>query len=286
MSVELYLPNLFTQPSLLDISTYTLNKSRMDRIKTIRDSKNDIIIEDEPTVKEEIPTNIETIDDKFEKYTLRAAKAIDTLFWSIYIAHHGMNEFMRVGVNNGNEEMKEKKRIADYLHKTPHSFMNNQSNYKITKVFITDIISDLLTCPKTNWSGLVAMSLFYQCNIFVVDYERKFYLPFVLTNVTSQVNTYVLYRNPLYNYKDKNSTSYYVDIDYKIMNIEDITNNMVALLHYEKPLKGISAYKTSELEHMADILGVATDDEHDKKLKKNELYTRVLMKCIWEKELK
>ena len=231
------------------------------------------------TPKEEEPTTEYTFQDKLEKFTLNAKGSIDGLFWSMFLAHYGMNEYIRVGLNNGNEEMKEKNKITEYLHTQPVTVFKAFSNYKITKTFVTDAISDLLTCGKMKWSGLIAMSLFYQANILIVDYDKKIYLPFLVGNA---LQTYILYRNPLYNKKDRRSVSYYVDVAEKIMKLEDIMNTMIGLLHYEKPLKGISTYKSSDLETMAEKLDIELDDDNGKMFKKQELYNKILLKCVWE----
>jgi len=121
--------------------------------------------------------------------------------------------------------------------------------------------------------------LYYQANILIVDYDKKIYLPFLVGNA---LQTYILYRNPLYNKKDRTSVSYFVDVAEKIMSYEQIQNTMIGLIHYEKPLKGISTYKSADLESMAEKVGIEVDDENGKMLKKQELYTKILLKCVWE----
>jgi hypothetical protein len=237
------------------------------------------IIAPEPELQPESNNVMNTIQDKLEKFTLNTRGAIDGLFWSMFLAHYGMNEYNRVGLNNGNEEMKEKNKITEYLHGQSTTLLNTFSNYKVTKVFVTDTISDLLTCSHMKWSGLVAMSLFYQANILIVDYDKKIYLPFMVGNA---LQTYILYRNPLYNKKDRKSVSYFVDVAEKVMTLEEISNTMIGLIHYEKPLKGVSTYKSADLETMAEKLDIELDDENGKMLKKQDLYNKILLKCIWE----
>ena len=302
MSLDICIPKLFGSHSLDDLASFTLDQTRWNIIdsyervvvakkeETISVSPNDEPVQPVQPVQQQVThpvlplqppnaTQPETFQDRLYKFTFYAKGAFDTLFWSMFMAQYGMNEYIRVGKNNGNEEMKEKNKIVEYLHSQPSSYFTAFSNYKTTKVFITDTVSDLLTCGKMKWSGLVAMSLYYQANIFVVDYERKIYLPFIVGNGTQ---TFVLYRNPLYNHKVKDSIGYFVDTNQQIMKIDEIQNTMIGLLHYEKPLKGVSTYKVPDLEEMATKLNLDLDDENGKLLKKTDLYTKILLKCVWE----
>lgn len=297
MSLAVYLPQLFQPRSIHELNSYVLTCERKQEIDVLAESSHESPPENDSTSEfvntdSSMPASIpessnhivlprppETIQDKYEKYTLSTKGAIDALFWSMYLAHYGYNELHRVGINNGNEEMKEKNKIADYLHTQATTFLSAMSNYKITKVYVSDTIADLLTCGEMKWSGLVAMSLFYQCNIYVVDYDRKLYIPFIVGNA---LQTYVLYVNPLYQKKDRNRIKYYVDVGQQLMKVEEIHDKMVGLLHYEKPMKGVSTYKMSDLEEMAEKLDIELDDADGKMLKKTELYTKILLKTLWE----
>jgi hypothetical protein len=300
MSLVVCLPHLFGGPSVDDLAKYMMTSKRWNYVNCLSSTSKDtdrlcdglsnMCVSVDLVSDTDIPDTMadtvvlgtdvpDTVSDRLEKFTLHTKGAIDGLFWSMFLAHHGMNEYHRVGVNNGNEEMKEKNKIVEYLHGQSATLFNTFSNYKVTKAFVTDAISDLLTCAKMKWSGLVAMSLFYQANILIVDYDKKIYLPFLVGNA---LQTYILYRNPLYNKKDRTSVSYFVDVAEKIMSYEQIQNTMIGLIHYEKPLKGISTYKSTDLESMAEKVGIDVDDENGKMLKKQDIYTKILLKCVWE----
>ncbi len=296
MSLVVCLPHLFGGPSVDDLAKYMMTSERWNYINCLSSTSKDTdrlcvglsnmsvsvdLAQDTNVPVMDVPDTMVSTDmaDRLEKFTLNTKGAVDGLFWSMFLAHHGMNEYHRVGLNNGNEEMKEKNKIVEYLHGESTSLLNTFSNYKVTKVFVADTISDLLTCAKMKWSGLVAMSLYYQANILIVDYDKKIYLPFLVGNA---LQTYILYRNPLYNKKDRTSVSYFVDVAEKIMSYEQIQNTMIGLIHYEKPLKGISTYKSTDLESMAEKVGIEVDDENGKMLKKQDLYTKILLKCVWE----
>jgi|LauGreDrversion4_1035100.scaffolds.fasta_scaffold02168_3 hypothetical protein len=234
----------------------------------------------EPLLKDEnvvIETQEESVHEKCLKYTLYTKGAMDDLFWSLFISHYGMNEYYRVGVNNGNEEMKERKKIVEYLHSQSTAYLSTLCNYKITKVFIATIIEELLTSPKITLACLVGFSLYYKSSIYIIDYERKLYLHFSILNPE---NNYILYKNAAYNRKDKKSNEYFIDIGTKIFSTQDIETQFVKV-QYDKPMKGISAYTISALDKIAEKLSLDIEDENGKQLKKTELYSLIIHKCVW-----
>ena len=305
MSIALCIPQFFDTPRFMELSPYMITQDRWDLIEAkeivpdnTQEKQNDLNVEQKqkqesfvisfqesdvtstPTIQ--VIQTTDSVQTKMEKYTLQVKKAFDPLFWSLFVAHFGMNEFLRVGVNNGNEEMKLKNQIIDYLLQKGAPTLAAFTNYKFTKAFMGEIIHSMQTHPKTELCSLVAMSLYFEADIYVVNAERNIYLPFTTKGAK---HTYVLYVNPLYHYKHKHSSAYFVDVGEKVMKIHEIHDKMIGLLHYEKPLKGVSAYKTIDLEEMAEKVGVDSEDEKGKSLKKQELYTKILLKCVWEKEV-
>ena len=191
MSLVVCLPHLFGGPSVDDLAKYMMTSERWNYINCLSSTSKgmdrlcdglsnmsvSVELAQDTNVSVELAqdTNVPVINvpviniqdtiagttdiaDRLEKFTLNTKGAIDGLFWSMFLAHHGMNEYHRVGLNNGNEEMKEKNKIVEYLHGQSTSLLNTFSNYKVTKVFVTDAISDLLTCAKMKWSGVVHMA--------------------------------------------------------------------------------------------------------------------------------
>jgi hypothetical protein len=168
-----------------------------------------------------------------------------------------------------NAEIEEKQKIVDFIKKNPNEMKN--SNHKITKINMQEMMSDLLTNKKIELSILPALALFYNKRIIIIKGEQPgFYLdtfPISLENNKSQV--ILLTKNK--------QQDYGVDLDItpeKIMNIE---SSMLKFQHYEKPLKSISNYKVDELEQMAEKLNI----DMSKKYKKLELYMEISKLCIW-----
>jgi hypothetical protein len=274
MDLTLCLP--MKSMDISQLTKYMMTSSRWKELEQYSCTYNTIQKDDKVTIVDDIVKE-ESIYEKCSKYTLYTKGAIDDLFWSLFISHHGMNEYYRVGVNNGNEEMKERKKIVEYLHSQSTAVLSTICNYKITKVFIGTIIEELLTSPKITLACLVGFSLYYNSSIYIIDYERKLYLHF---SVINPENNYILYKNPTYNPKDKKSNEYFIDIGTKIWSIQEIETQLVRVQH-DKPMKGISAYTVSDLELISEKLNLDTEDEKGKPLKKAELYTKIIHKCVW-----
>lgn len=223
------------------------------------------------------------IQSRLEKECLFAKNVQDGLFWSMYIAHYGYNEYNRNKYNYGKIEVQEKEKIAQYLH-TNSKQIQKQTNYKLTRGFCCEIESDLITKPKISFSGLIGMCAMYTCNIVVVDLTKNIYYLFAsLSSDQSQEDleqnpTYILYKNPLYtgiNAKRHKSNEYFVDIDHKIYAWLELKERFFKIENYLKPMKSITNYKKTELEYISEKLNLTTTG--DGKEDKHQLYERILL---------
>ena len=210
-----------------------------------------------------------------EKRTFQAKHVQDSLFGSIYLSYHGLPEFKRVAKHFGKVDGEEKQKIISYLQSVEFSVLKSLTNYPLTKVLYNKILNDLATCPKIPLHCLIGISLYYKSNIYLINSVKNIYLSFLYKNEDSK--TMIIYKNP--NPSKKMSVpDYYVDLCENVMKLEQIKDVMFGLVHYEKPLKGISSYKVIELESIASSLGIHYED----KIKKNELYAKVGVHCIWD----
>jgi len=205
--------------------------------------------------------------DRLYKQTFYAKGCQDSLFWSLYIAKYGYNEFLRVGSNNGKLELKEKQAAVDCIHSIGAVKMSELFQHKLTKVFVNELISELLTKPKMSYSGVYAICAYYQCQVCIVDLEKNTYLHFA----NSFPDSYILYKNP------QKKQSYFVDIGHQIMSLENIQKTMYCLVHYDKPLKSISNYTVSQLEDLAEQVGVTVLP----KMKKQVLFEALALHCVF-----
>ena len=184
---------------------------------------------------------------------------------------YGYEQYLSIERKYSNVEIEEKQKIVEFLKKSSSSFKN--ANYKVTKVMIQEIMSDLLTNNQTQLSVLIAFSIFYQKRIIIVktDPVEKYveFYPISLENTTDKNKIILLNIN-----KKK---EYGVDLDVTEEKIKHIENTMFKMEHYEKSLKSMIHYKVDELENIADYFHI----DLTKKMKKMELYQEVAKISVW-----
>jgi hypothetical protein len=196
----------------------------------------------------------------------------DTLFWCMYVLHHGINQYHNIGHNYGVRELEEKQRLAAFIN-------NNKSkvkgtNYKVTNVLIQEILSELLTSQKeTSLHVLIALTVFYDINIFIVDADDRCMLEFLSSKeIDESTQTYVLY-------KDKYG-KYSAQLEWiSFSQIVDMRQKYIVLDNYLRPMKAVSAYKVEELVELARKLSIY---DENRKYKKSELYDAVHELCKWK----
>ena len=242
----------------------------------------------EKEVEEEKETNI---INRLEKECIFTKNVQDGLFWSMYILQYGYTEYDRNKYNYGKIEVQEKEKIAEYLHNRGSSKISKETNYKLTRGFCCEIESDLITKPKMSFSGLIGMCAYYKCNIIVVDLTKKIYYSFSTMNTTEEeeeekVETYILYKNPLYTGKYK-SNEYFIDIDHKIYSLSEINEHFFRIENFQKPMKSITNYKKIELECiLTKMLQKEFDNDSKEKMDKIQLYEKILLHvCVCDFEL-
>ena len=221
------------------------------------------IVEEKNTITQDVAVVVK------EPLPSMQPKQTDTLFWCLYIAIFGYNDYLEVSRNYGVKELDIKKQIADYLQGCPGAF--KQTNVKVTKVAIQEIRSDLLTSQKeTSILCLLAMIVKYKINVALVDPSDRFYLEYYY-DTCSEDPVFIIQKDTFGKYKLQN---------------EPLSKEMLAtwkesrtaLESYLKPLRAISLYKVSELEELAEKVGVLDDK---KKYKKAELYNDISEVLRW-----
>ena len=212
----------------------------------------------------------------------------DTLFWSIYIGMHGYSEYQCIKTNYAVFSLNEKKKIAEFLNSTENKKKMKATAYKVSKGGIQEIQSDCHTQTlTTSFPTIIAMSVFYEKNIWVVDKNRKVFLKFngksVIENdgrepeCKREIPCMIIYKTAAKNPKYK--PTYVVETCPTVVIVDQLYAEMICLEHYELPIKCASNYKMDDLEHMAEVLGI--DILGGKKVKKIDLYDLVKQKCIW-----
>lgn len=190
---------------------------------------------------------------------------LDTIFWSVFYSVDA-KEYETIYNRFGNRELEEKQKIMEFFKKNPKSLKS--SNYKVTLGIIQEILSELmLDTKKTSFLGLIALSIYYKKQIFLIDDTKKTYLKFFAVDqeYMASDNIYI-YKNV-----DARQRGKYRLYTKDIINMDEF----FLLEHYNKSLRGVSCYKADELDKVAARLGISTIDSVGKKLKKGELYEKL-----------
>lgn len=196
----------------------------------------------------------------------------DSLFWCIYTFIHGESDFIMIRNNYGNRKLEEKMKVYSFL-KTDKKIAK-QNRYKITNQQVQEMMSELMCVQsETSFLVLIALSLFYNIRILLVDTNKNMYLEFDSINSDEEPKkTCVLYK-----VENKGYSRYRLLLnDYE----PSMTSHMFCLEHYYKPLKSVSNYKLSELIPIAEQFGLW--NENTNKMKKNELYEHLSEYCAWK----
>jgi hypothetical protein len=199
-------------------------------------------------------------------------KQHDTLFWCIFIAHHGQVEYQQIDRNYGVREMEKKKEIGEYI--SLHSDEFKKSNKKITKVAIQEMRSEFLTSSKeTSMNCLLAMCVYYKINILLLEESGKFYLEYcAYTNTEDTLPYYVLKRDTFKKY------SICTQPFHDNRALQEWKKGKIEIVNPLKPVKSIGAFRVEELEDFARIVGVY---DETKKMKKADIYKAIVDMVKW-----
>jgi hypothetical protein len=213
--------------------------------------------------------SVEKLENTIKTEELISPKQTDTLFWCIFIIHFGYDEYIEVDRNYGVKELQIKKQIGDFIFANPYKMKN--TNYKMTKAAVQEILSELLTSQKdTSMNSLLAFLVFCNINLIMINSTKLLMLEFI-SNKEEEVPTYVIYKDAYNKYSLNNQALSKEEID-------EIKSKTICLENYLKPIKAISNYKVEELEELANKLGIY---EKNKKYKKADLYQEIVDACSW-----
>jgi hypothetical protein len=196
-------------------------------------------------------------------------QSANTLFWSIFIGQYGYDEYLRIGTKYLNREMEEKQRIVTSLASQPKKLKT--SNYKITNVAIEEILAEMSILQHDTFMTVVAYASFYDKTIWLVfDHSYLVFCPHGEDTNLDPSQTIVVVQQPE---GARRKRLYGVMYPTTRERLDDITQSKLRLEHYQKPLKGMSAYKLPDLESM--ICKIPCLETADKR-KKSELYDTIV----------
>ena len=210
--------------------------------------------------------------------TIFCPKQDNTLFWSVFVGIYGYTDYLNIGNKYNNAELEEKQTIMETLQKQPGKL--KECNFRVTNQMIQELFSELMVCKRDQLFSLLAFTVYYDKTIYVV-FENNTYLrfsPYKDVLAKPSANTAIV----LYCRVGTRNNIYSLEQDVTDALIDKIHTTKLCLEHYTKPLRGISSYKTDELEIIAKKLGL----EIDKKWKKQELYEKIAAICSLEQVLK
>ena len=209
-----------------------------------------------------------------EEIKMFEPKQKDSIFWCIFIYIYGYNEYLTIGSRYGNRELEEKQKMISYFKENPKCLKT--TNHKITNGNIQEIYSEYLSFQnETTLMGVIGLAVYYNIRILLVDSSKNIYLDYHTNDTSTEIKTCILYKNK----GIRGQTKYCFDIsmDENIESDEKIKNTMLCLEHYTKPLKAVSTYKSCDLDEIVKKLNI--NDESIKKIKKQELYNKIVEHC-------
>jgi hypothetical protein len=227
-------------------------------------------IPEEPIESTEIKINNSENQTQNDNSNYITPKQKDSLFWCIYIAKYGYNDYRQINKNYGSKQLDEQKKIGQHIKQNLHLLKN--TNTRITKAAGQEILSDLLTdTKKTEMNVLYAYCIYYGFNLIIMNEDETTYIEIVSNTFSSDNPTYLMNKNK----KDK-----YSIIEEPINKDEyvNITSNKFKLDSHIRPLKAISNYKIDELRIIADQIGI---DIYEQKWLKPDLYKSITAKLSW-----
>lgn len=269
-------------PILQHIIDNIHNKHKIKNINNIPNLKNSMLTIEKKTLidnfnKSILPINDNNIEKKKINFEFQTdtpnkynpmndyflPKQKDTLFWCLYILKYGINNYNNIS-NYGTTELSEKEKCLKFIDNNIN--LIKTSNFRITNINIKEIKSELLTVQSsTSYNVLISFIFFYKFNIYLLHNNNLMYIKF--TNDTN-LNNHIIIR-------DKNKFRIYKTY----ASPEDIikfTQKKYCFDHFNKPIKGMSTYKVSELNDIAKIFNINTN------VKKQELYDSIRMQLIWD----
>jgi len=187
---------------------------------------------------------------------------IDTLFWCIYISHYGYDSYLNIRNKYMNAEFLEKEKIMEYLKSNKNILKT--INKKITQNAHQEIMSDLMINKKTTILAINAFAVYYKKNIVVENTLNGTYMEFIYNDERKWIHLKYISRGR-----------------YGISEIRPIANLGIKLDSADKPLRGISTYKISELNELASKIPSVENDPQRSSWKKQDLYGNIWRALLW-----
>jgi hypothetical protein len=186
----------------------------------------------------------------------------DSLFWSMYISHYGYDQYLAIGSKYMNAEFVEKAKIMEYLKSNKNILKT--INKKITLGAAQEIMSELITNKKTSLLSINAFAAYYKKNILIENTMNGTYIEYIYDTEQPWIHLKYITRGR-----------------YGICEILPIAKTGIHVEYPDKPLRGISTYKVSELNELAASIPAIANDPARSSWKKPDLYGNIWRALLW-----
>lgn len=242
-----YYYDIFADKKDFNINDFKKHMLTNDFMKTLTKQEETVNIEEKQQ---------EVIEENVDHYF---PKQKDPLFWCMYIAQHGIEEFNQITRGFANIIINEKQKIGNFYAENPKQM--KAIYVKLTNKDVQEIMADFMTNKDVDIKMLYAYSIYYKKRILIT--KSDFYI---------DIKPHDCEGKPIVLIKDKKEYGIHEN-----PNIDEILNEYFKLEGAEKPLKSISNYTITELKELANYF----DIKLEKKTTKQEIYMKLNKICEW-----
>jgi hypothetical protein len=270
-----YKCNKFDKDSIQKLIPYMLTLQNMNKIKElfIENVDKKVLVDLPSQLPKPETVNSCSSSSSHKNKSLFFPQRENALFWCAFISFHGMAEYEIIQKKYSNQELAEKQKIIEFIKKNPQHL--KLSNHKITNGLIQEILSDLMTNLKSNLLTFIGMTHYYNKFFYIVKGHTYLYFAPNEANPEENISSFFIIHC-------KNEREYGIDLDTTFEKINHIQTNYISMESIEKPLKGISAYKMTDLIKMCKKMELNNDIDNWESKKKPDLYKYLWEKCLWK----
>jgi hypothetical protein len=261
--------NLHPESYLEDIRDvmFTVDYKKKYRNMEAIEKQEELFVEKQETVKNQY-VNIPKEKETPTTVEYKKPKQKDTLFWCLYIAKYGYDEYTEIQTHYGTKQLEIQQKIGNYIRNNMVLLKN--VNTRITKAAAQEILSELLTDSKTtSMHVLYAYAIYYNMNLILLHPSTEYYLE-IQSDTMEDVDTYLLQKDDRQQFSIRESPL--TEQEYK-----EIVGTKYRLESHLRPLKAIGNYKVDELYEVAEKVKM----DLTVKRTKPELYNAITEKIKW-----
>ena len=246
---------------------FTVDYKKKYRNKEAIEKQEELFVEKQETVKNQY-VNIPKEKETPATVEYKKPKQKDTLFWCLYIAKYGYDEYTEIQTHYGTKQLEIQQKIGNYIKNNMVLLKN--VNTRITKAAAQEILSELLTDSKTtSMHVLYAYAIYYNMNLILLHPSTEYYLE-IQSDTMEDVDTYLLQKDDRQQFSIRESPL--TEQEYK-----EIVDTKYRLESHLRPLKAIGNYKVDELYEVAEKVKM----DLTVKRTKPELYNAITEKIKW-----